>query len=266
MSQPLSWTQDDMGQQDPETEAATRRQLPDGLFTVYQPFVNLATGQVQGYEAFIRRGTAAAVDRPASFLPGASQSDLICELDAWVLKIALAQLASWHDATGSQDLILATNLAARHVLQPRVVKDVVTALQNANVQADRLLLDISEISLLADPDASGHLGTLRALGVCICLDSSELVGRDPASALRDSPTDVVKLNPGFLDSTLTSRRAVAEFVGDVQDCGLPIVAGGIETAEQFDFARSIGCEWAQGFLLGEPRPAGQITPDRRITP
>src|SRR5665648_604429 len=110
-------------------ENALHRALEyDEFALLFQPFVNLDTGVVQGYEALIRWGRPGqAIVQPGAFLPVAQTSDLICEIDAWVLRTAIACLARWQ-SKGIRDRILSINLGGRHVAQPRVVSDVQLAL------------------------------------------------------------------------------------------------------------------------------------------
>lgn len=238
--------------------AAIRSDLAHGLFfPVYQPFVNLARGHVQGYEAFVRRSRSGAESRPAAFLPAASGSDLICDLDTWVLRQATTQLADWHRSVGTADLIIAINLADEHVRQARVITDVFSTLAATGIEPDRLLVDVVCDETPTNADALTHLTILRRLGVCVCLDVCVLASGSAKDVAR-LPVDIVKLHPGCLDAAHAAPERVVRRVEALQDAGLPIVAGGIETAEQLEFARLLGCEWGQGFHLGAPLPADLI--------
>ncbi len=243
--------------QEPQRQFAEEL-LAGKFFVAYQPFHNLSSGEIQGYEAFIRRRGDGTINQPKVFLAEANQSDAICDLDDWVLKHGTQQLASWHSSSGSQDLILAINLAARHVRQPRAISSVYRSLVEAGLEPDRLLIDVVGDDVFDDDAAVAHLSILRRLGVCICVDFCVSTG-GVEGTISQVPIDIVKLHPGCLDETHATRVDVEHAVHALQGMGLPIVAGGVETSEQLEFAKAVGCEWAQGFFLQSPMPAEKIS-------
>ena len=211
--------------------------------------------RVDGYEALVRwnhpeRGLLS----PAEFIPVAETSDLICDLDAWVLRHALRQIAQWNERPGLQRVNLGVNVSGRHVAQPRILHDVRAALDEAGVEAGQLVLEVTETVLIDAPVARGHLTELRSQGVLISIDDFG-TGYNSISRLESLPADVVKVDKHFVDLTTTSAKLLPLMIQTAHTFGLPVVAEGVESAEQLAVLRSLGCELAQGYLLGRPMDA-----------
>jgi diguanylate cyclase (GGDEF)-like protein len=237
-------------------EAAITSGLRAGEFVVhYQPIVRVATGQVQGYEALVRwNRPGVGLVAPGEFIPTAEASTLICELDAWVLREALKQLAAWPDEQRS----VAVNISGRHMASTRILEDVRVALRESGVPADRLVVEITETILIDDVATIGHLSQLRGLGVGISIDDFG-TGYNSIAQLRQLPVDIVKIDKSFLTATLPGSDQIFRLIVEsVHACGLVAIAEGVETEEQLAKVRSAGCESAQGFLLARPMPASAI--------
>ena len=143
----------------------------DELVLHYQPIVDVASGQVQGYEALVRwQRPGIGLIAPAEFISVAEHSDLICDVDAWVLRRATAQLARWNAERGDRELTMSVNISGRHVIRSRVFDDVVTALHESGIYPWQLVLEITETALIDDAQALLNLGELRRMGVSISLD------------------------------------------------------------------------------------------------
>jgi diguanylate cyclase len=211
------------------------------------------TGEVEGYEALVRwNRPGVGLVPPAEFIPVAEHSDLICELDVWVLQRATRQLAAWNQLQGPNDLIMAVNVSGRHIARRRIYDDVTGALRAAGIEARQLTLEITENGLLDDPVALTNLQDLRLLGVSISIDDFG-TGYNSISRLETLPVDIVKIDGRFLDPAVPSSDKLLRLIVQAAHAfGLPVVAEGVETGEQLSVLQSLECESAQGYYLGRP--------------
>lgn len=217
---------------------------------LYQPILNLASGEVGGFEALLRwqhptRGTVS----PAEFIPVAEETGLIVDLGAWALQEACRQAAGWPNA-----LRVAVNVSAVQFQRPGLEEAVVGALAASGLAAQRLELEITESVLMQDVEvAVARLHRLRALGVRTALDDFG-TGYSPLSYLRRFPFDRIKIDRSFIKEiagpdTATIVRAIVSIGGQL---GTSVTAEGVETEEQLVRVRQEGCTKVQGFLYGQP--------------
>ncbi len=241
-----------------ELEAALRVAIEqEQLMVQYQPIVELATGGVSGYEALVRwQRPLQGLLPPSAFIPTAEASNLVCDLDAWVLRHATAQLARWTESGGPRRTV-AVNISGRHIGEPRVVDDVRAALAESGLDARQLVLEITETVLTEDMRAVDHLQQLRALGVAISIDDFG-TGYSSIARLQHLPVDVIKIDHSFLDQQPSSRALLELMVHAAHAFGLPVVAEGVETVEQLEMVRAMSCEFIQGFHVARPLTAEQI--------
>jgi diguanylate cyclase (GGDEF)-like protein len=238
-------------------EQALIRAITDDEFVVYyQPVVAVPSGTTMGYEALVRwQRPDGTLTPPDEFIATAEASDLICDLDTWVLNRACRQLAEWSARAGSAELTMAVNISGRHISNPRVVDDVTRALRTSGLTGNRLVLEITETVLIDGVLAIEHLNQLRRLGVAISIDDFG-TGYNSIARLRHLPVDVIKLDRVFLDPTDdTAETALRLMVQAGHAFGVPVIIEGIEHRYQWELAEAIGCESAQGFFISPPRPA-----------
>ena len=211
---------------------------------------------MRGAEALLRwNRPGAGLLMPGEFLPAAETSDLVCDLDVWVIKSVLRQLEAWAD---HPELSIAVNIAMRHILLPRVVVDLEEALAASSADPGRLVLEISEYALSGDGPVLRHLASLRELGVAISL-SDFGAGIGSIGDLDRLPVDSVKIGRDLIQAGSPHMRAVLELmVGAARQVGVPVVGEGIERAEQLALLEEIDCHAAQGFLLGVPTTADKL--------
>ncbi|WP_133241246.1 putative bifunctional diguanylate cyclase/phosphodiesterase [Nocardioides gansuensis] len=227
------------------------------LFLSYQPVFDLEHDTIVGAEALVRwRHPQRGVVSPADFIPVAEQTGLIADLGCWVLDAAVSQLSQWQRLVGT-GFRLHVNLSPLEMRQPRLVAQVVDALDRHGVPAEQLLLEITETGLMTADDGSvPRLEELREIGVALGIDDFG-TGYSSISYLRELPVDMVKL-----DRSLTSLVAASPdeyaltraIFGLMRSSGLEIVAEGIEEHVQVAHLRAIRCRYGQGYLLA--RPAG----------
>ncbi len=246
-----------------EMERDLRRALAEGGLEVhFQPLVALGPRRIAGAEALVRwRHSEHGMVPPAEFIPLAERAGLIGELGAWVLRTACARAAQW------EGLCLAVNLSPDQVRRPGLIELVTAVLTETGLAPNRLELEITEGLLLQDTAATlATLARLRALGVGIALDDFG-TGYSSLSYLRRFPFSKLKVDRSFV-ANMTADAGTAAIVQAVAALGrslaMRVSAEGVETEEQLTLLQAMGCDEAQGYLLGRPCPAEAF--ERLITP
>ena len=239
-------------------EVDLRKALANQEFVLhYQPVVNLQTGRINGLEALIRwNHPRRGMILPAEFIPIAEETALIVPIGDWVLRTACEEASKWPD-----DIRVAVNLSSAQFRVPNLYESVADALDRSNLAADRLEIEITEsVILLNLPSTIETLNRLRARGVTIAMDDFG-TGHSSLSYLRDYPFDRIKLDGSFirdLADKMNSRaivRAIAELASSL---GMGTTAEGIETEEQLEYVKRVGCTEGQGYLFGKAQPAKDV--------
>ena len=241
-----------------DVEAAMRGALEREEFdVVYQPLVDLETGEIAGAEALIRwRHREKGLLLPSRFIPIAEESELIVLIGRMVLRRAAIDVAMFRDASdATANLRVAVNLSARHLLSPELVSDVESALADAGVSGHALTVELTE-SVLASHESIlvERLQTLRALGMQIALDDFG-TGYSSLAYLRRYPIDVLKVDQSFVSwvNEDGSSDGVAKAIVSIgQSLSMHTVAEGIETQLQLEQLRALGCSFGQGYLFSQP--------------
>jgi EAL domain-containing protein (putative c-di-GMP-specific phosphodiesterase class I) len=234
----------------------------DRLEVHYQPIVNTGDATWLGFEALVRCRTATGeLLPPATFLGVAEAAGLLQTIDRIVLAKALAQLARWHELPGAAKLTMSVNASARALLAPDYEDVLTDLLQQFDVPAECLTIELTEDVHVSDPKRVGSvLSRLRARGVSIALDDFG-TGYSCLAYLRDLPIDVIKVPIHFtaMLSGSTEARALAELVLSIgQTIGVSTVAEGVETAQEWSMLRALNCDRAQGYYFSRPRTAVAI--------
>ncbi len=238
-----------------------RRAITSGELTVhFQPKLRLRDGEVLGAEALVRwihpeRGFIG----PDEFIPVAEHSGLITPLTFAVLRQALDACASWRRAGRAMDV--AVNMSPRSLLEPSFVDEVARALAVVEVPASALTLEITESSLMADPErAIEALQRLRDLGVQLSIDDLG-TGYSSLAYLQRLPVTEVKIDRSFLVDQADGVDGFA-LVGAIVDMGhrlgRHVVAEGVETEEAWRQLQALGCDSAQGYWMGRPMSVGDF--------
>ncbi len=235
-------------------ERDLRRAVAEGGLEVhFQPIVTLERQRIVGAEALVRwRHHEHGMVPPGEFIPLAEQTGLINDLGAWVLRTACAHAVKW------DGLRLAVNLSPEQVRQVGLTEMVAATLAETGLPPTRLEVEITEGVLLHDTSATlGALARLRKLGVGVSLDDFG-TGYSSLSYLRRFPFSKLKIDRSFVNDMVGDAGAAA-IVQAVATLGhslsMRVVAEGIETEEQLDLLRAVGCDEVQGYLLGRPSPA-----------
>jgi diguanylate cyclase (GGDEF)-like protein/PAS domain S-box-containing protein len=248
-----------------QVERDLRRAIAgDELTLRFQPIVCLADGRLEGLEALVRwnhpqRGLLG----PQAFLPVAEETGAIVEVDRWVLAAAARQLHAWGDHPVLRHVPVSVNFSGRHVVHPRVVQDVERTLRECGVEPCRLIIEVTETSLVEDfQTAASVLAALRERGVGICLDDFG-TGYSSLGYLRQFGFDRLKIDRSFVQrigDSASDQAIVRSIVALAEALNLTLTAEGVETAAQRAILQHLGCRDAQGFLFARPMEADQLGP------
>jgi PAS domain S-box-containing protein len=238
-------------------EAALRRALANGEFDLhYQPFVDIATGRVTGFEALARwRHPERGLVPPQAFIALAEETGLIVALGEWVLRAACAEAATW-----PSDLRVAVNISPVQLQRGFLAESVVSALAASGLPARRLELEVTESALLqAEEQVTRVLNDLRTLGVRAAIDDFG-TGYSSLGYLCKFPIDRIKIDRSFIQrlSDATAAAVVHAIIGLGRQLGMAVTAEGIETPEQLEMVREAGCAEVQGFFFSPPRSIRDI--------
>ena len=247
-----------------EIEAALRHAIDHGELQVhYQPMMDLANSQVMGVEALVRwQREGHGLVPPLDFIPLAEESGLIVDLGAVVLRQACHQVAEWNRRRpGGRPLTASVNLSARQLMSPGLVELVSTTLADSGLEPTSLCLEITESVLMEDAEASRlALEELKALGLSIAVDDFG-TGYSSLLYLRRFPVDGLKVDRSFvagLGDSAQDTAIVAGVVGLAHALGMSAVAEGVETPEQAERLKEMGCGLAQGFHWSKAMPAEEL--------
>jgi diguanylate cyclase (GGDEF)-like protein/PAS domain S-box-containing protein len=261
-----------------ERRARLREDLPGAwdrgeLSVLFQPVVSLGEQRVTGVEALLRwQHPELGEVPPAEFVPIAERAGVIGELQRWALEHAATTVLTL--PCSGAPLRLGVNISASHVAARTLVRDVAAVLQSTGLAPERLILEITEATLMSEGEhVAVDMEALRLMGVHVALDDFG-TGRSSLAHLTRLPIDVLKLDHAFVlrvDRDPKARALCESVVAIAGALGLDVVAEGVETPAQLGALRAAGCGFAQGFLLARPmRPhelvdvldvgAGQLWP------
>lgn len=219
----------------------------------YQPLISSLTGEVVGFEALLRwQHPERGMIPPLEFIPLAEKSGLIIKIGQWVLQTACAAAASW-----KKPYWVAVNVSPaqfRSCDLPQTVSDI---LARTGLPANRLEIEVTESRLMEAPKlAADVLSALRALGVRIAMDDFG-TGYSSLSYLHEFKFDKLKIDRSFVmrfGQTEDVTLIVSAIIGLARKLGLSIVAEGVETVQQLNALRDLGCDQIQGYLIARPIP------------
>lgn len=234
----------------------------DELYLDYQPQFSLTDRRLTGFEALLRwRHPGAGIIAPDRFVPLAEETGLIVPIGRWVIEQACHQGALW--ATSQPSLTVSVNLSARQLRDAGLVGDVRAALSSSGLRPDRLVLEVTE-SVLMDDAGRGRevLAELKAAGIKLAIDDFG-TGYSSLTYLRQLPVDILKIDKSFVDPLRDldgeGPAFVATIIALAHDLGLATVAEGLEHSEQQAALTRLGCDQAQGYLLGRPADIAAAT-------
>jgi diguanylate cyclase (GGDEF)-like protein/PAS domain S-box-containing protein len=234
--------------------------LHAGQFSLaYQPIMDVRSADLRGFEALIRwRHPERGLISPAEFIPAAEETGAIVDIGRWVLEEACRQAVVWN-RKWLEALAISINVSAVQLHQPAFTDDLRRILESSGLDPSLLTLELTESVLVRHQRVESILGNLRSLGIGIAIDDFG-TGYSSLAYLQHFPVTSLKIDQTFV-ADLPSRRelGVVRSILSIGDAfGLTTVAEGVETAEQLELLAELGCERAQGYLLGRPQTPGEI--------
>ncbi|WP_316366618.1 putative bifunctional diguanylate cyclase/phosphodiesterase [Candidatus Thiodiazotropha sp. CDECU1] len=231
------------------------------LLNFYQPQYDLSNGRLTGTEALVRwHHPVHGIIGPDRFIPVAEETGDIIDIGNWVLTEACQQIADW-TTEGLPIKQMSVNLSPRQLAHPDIVNQVSRLISEHSFLTGKLVLELTESSLMQHPDqAALTLASLKDLGVKLSVDDFG-TGYSSLSYLRRFPLDCVKIDRCFVKDMEIDKAATALVEGIVRlahSLNMSVVAEGVETETQLDMLSQMGCEAAQGYLLGRPMPPNEL--------
>lgn len=239
-------------------EAAMFNAVREGEFLLYyQPIVDAATRQIQGFETLMRwLHPSLGMVSPMNFIPIAEANGLINLLGAWALKSACVQLKSFEEVA-RRKLYISVNVSPRQFRNDQFLRVLDEALAFSGLDGRQLLLEITEGTLMIDPEhAQVVLGKMIARHTRIAIDDFG-TGYSSLAYLKRFPISVLKIDRAFIKDLPESQKdaAICNAVLDLaKHLDLSVVAEGVETEQQMGYMRERGCKFVQGYLTGKPMP------------
>jgi diguanylate cyclase (GGDEF)-like protein/PAS domain S-box-containing protein len=247
-----------------QLETDLRHALERGEFrNFYQPIVNLASGEIAGFEALLRwQHPTRGLLGPIEFIGVVEETGLIREVGWWNLSEACRQISEWRAAApANHDLIISVNLSAKQFLQPNLVADISNLLREIKLPPEALKLEITESTVMKDPaGAVAMLQEIKSLGVRLAIDDFG-TGYSSLSYLHRFPLDTLKIDRSFISSMdddgdgMEIARTILPMAKNLR---LDVVAEGVETLEQFELLKKFNCAFGQGYYFSRPLSAEGI--------
>ena len=246
--------------------AVERQSLEEGLrralerrefHLLYQPKIDLRTGEISGAEALLRwqHPTRGSIS-PAQFIPIAEACGLILPIGAWVLREACAQAQAWIDA-GLPSTTMAVNVSAMEFRDKNFLESVFATLTDTRLDPSSLVLELTESVLVKRPEAAASiLRILRDRGIQVAVDDFG-TGYSSLSYLQRFPVDALKIDQSFIrqiSSGGDNKHIVTAVIAMARSLKLRTIAEGVETLEELSFVRAHQCDEAQGYFFSQPVP------------
>jgi diguanylate cyclase (GGDEF)-like protein/PAS domain S-box-containing protein len=225
------------------------------LLLHYQPQLDLASGRVVGMEALLRwRHPDMGMVSPDRFIAVAEETGLIVPIGDWVLRTACRQVRALHDA-GFAQMRVAVNLSARQFGHSELLASIEAALAEAGIAPYFLEIELTESLIMKDVDqAIGILKDLKRLGVTLSIDDFG-TGYSSLAYLKRFPLDILKIDRSFVadvNADPDDAAIVASIISLAHNLRLKVIAEGVETREQLDYLRQLGCDQMQGYYFSRP--------------
>ncbi|WP_057763786.1 bifunctional diguanylate cyclase/phosphodiesterase [Cytobacillus praedii] len=239
-----------------ELESYLRRALQKKEFyLMYQPLIDLETGEIFGSEALIRwNHPKLGLVSPADFIPLAEETGLIEEIGSWVLRTACMQNKKWQ-LLGYDSISVSVNVSAFQFQQPGFLKEVKRALNDSKLEPHYLTLELTESTMLKNVDYSiDTMKSLQNLGVKVSIDDFG-TGYSSLSYLKNLPINTLKIDRSFINNLRvnTSDIAIVKAIITMgHGLAVKVLAEGVETKEQIELLKELKCHYAQGFYIHKP--------------
>ena len=233
----------------------------DEFVLYYQPIASVETQEIVGAEALIRwKHPERGLVPPDEFIPITEETGLILQIGAWVLETACRQGAEWERICPG--FRVSVNVSARQLREANFVATVRDALWTSGLSPDALELEVTETAAMSSPErVTQTLGALRSMGVRPVIDDFG-TGYSSLTHLKQLPVVKLKIDKSFthdVTSDANDAAIASATIAMAHSLKLVVTAEGVETQEQLDFYRLLGCDEMQGYLLAKPGPPEEIT-------
>lgn len=252
----------EVSKSDLQVEMNLRKGLDLGEFTLYyQPQINCSTDQVEGFEALIRwNHPERGLVPPVEFISLAESTGLILPIGEWVIRSAFEQLQTWKNQ-GNNHFTLSINISPRHFLHERLVNMLKACLNEYNISAEKLVIEITENVAMGDYVAvQNRIKELSQLGFGVSIDDFG-TGFSAFVYLQHFPIKEIKIDRAFICEISNNPKSlgiVKTIVDLARYLNLRVVTEGVETDEQLNLVREIGCDMIQGYYYSKPLPIEEI--------
>ena len=229
----------------------------------YQPIIDISNNRLVGFEALVRwQHPTRGFVSPAEFIPLAEETNLVVAIDSWMLFTACQQLAIWKTKFPDHlPLKISVNLSARNFMQANFIEEIDLILMQTGLDANSLTLEITESMLIENINKTIDLLTkVKSRNIQVSIDDFG-TGYSSLSYLHLFPLDNLKIDYSFVSKMQNEERnyqVVSTIISLGHHLGLAIVAEGIETAQQMQWLKELGCEFGQGYLFSKPISAQDI--------
>jgi diguanylate cyclase (GGDEF)-like protein len=246
-----------------DLELDLRNAVTRGEFTLhYQPVVELPTGRITEVEALVRwKHPQRGLLFPADFVGLSEETGLIVPLGRWVLHEACRQTRQWQLASAGTPLAISVNISARQLQQPGLVEEIDAVLRDTRLDPSTLRLEITETVVMHDAPATlAKLEALKALGVQLAIDDFG-TGYSSLGYLKRFPVDTLKIDRSFvkgIGGNVEDSAIVRAVITVAKSLNLSVTAEGIETAEQLEHLRTLGCDHGQGYFFAKPLTSDRV--------
>ncbi|TAN52581.1 MAG: PAS domain S-box protein [Rhodospirillales bacterium] len=229
------------------------------LVMFYQPIIGMENGRISGFEALIRwRHPVKGIVPPGDFIPLAEETGLIIPIGWWVIEESSKRMQAWNTALrNDRQMMMSINISARQFKEPGLIDRIADLIEENKLDVTQIKLEITESLLMDNPEvATEWLSNLKALGVSLSIDDFG-TGYSSLSYLHRFPFDYLKVDRSFV-ATMFEKRENMEIVRAIvalgTNLGMRIIAEGVETAEQYEVLKELGCHYAQGYYFSRPIP------------
>ena len=240
-------------------EQSIDRALEDGQIQVwYQPQVDYAFGEVIGAEALARwNHPELGWISPAEFIPALEACGKVHDLDLFVWEEACRSAGRWHSVSDGKPVPISVNVSRAEMFEPELMEHFLELQKKYDLPKGSLRLEITESAFVEEAERLyGIIEKMRDNDMLVEMDDFGS-GLSSLNMLKDIPVDVVKLDMGFMRSTIDEERGgvvLSSVIRMLQGLDTPIIAEGVETLEQAEMLKNMGCHLMQGFHFSKPMP------------
>ncbi len=231
------------------------------IFMVYQPQINIATGEISGAETLMRwKHTTKGNIRPDQFISYAEDTGFIIPLGIWAIRTALKQCTDWQLENQALPKI-SINISPRQIRHENFINEIEALIKDFDIHTTNIEFEITEsLFLNDDPSILAKLQHLNKLGISISIDDFGK-GYSSLSYLKHLPVQTLKIDKLFIDDIQNEKDSLAivnAIIVMAKSLNKIVIAEGIETVEQLNILKDLGCDIGQGYFISKPKPAHEV--------